>query len=228
VEAARTDPGSARDALAYLCETYWYPLYSFARGSGVGAEDARDLVQGFFAEFLSRRHLLKRVSPARGRFRSYILAALKHHMENEWDRARALKRGGGQADLPIEIDAEDGERRRRSEPAAENVDPELLYARCWARTLLDQAKERVRERYRALGSLELYEAIAPFLLPDSGDVPYSEVTRQLGMTEGALKVAVHRLRGRFGNALRELVADLVDDPQEVDSEIRYLITVLGS
>jgi RNA polymerase sigma-70 factor (ECF subfamily) len=216
-------PGS-REALARLCETYWYPLYAFARRWGHTADEAQDLTQGFFARLLEK-HYLGDVRPERGRFRSFLLASLKHFLLNERDRVLAQKRGGGHVPVPLEIDTAEG--RYRLEPS-DTATPETIFERRWALTLLDRVGARLREEYAESDRKELFERLEGFLTGQSATPKYAEVGEALGMTEGAVKVAVHRLRRRFGEVLRDEIADTVADPADIEDEIRYLFKVLGA
>jgi RNA polymerase sigma-70 factor (ECF subfamily) len=216
-------PGS-RDALARLCEIYWYPLYAFARRWGHTADEAQDLTQEFFTRLLEK-HYLEDVRPERGRFRSFLLASLKHFLLNERDRDQAQKRGGGRAPIPLELDTAEG--RYRLEPP-DTATPETIFERRWALTLLDRVLERLRREHVESERERLFEALKGFLTGQSETPKYGDVGASLGMTEGAVKVAVHRLRRRFGELLRDEIADTVADPADVEDEIRYLFKVLGA
>lgn len=213
----------AQAALATLCQGYWYPLYVFARRQGHGPEDAQDLTQGFFARLLEK-DFLRSVDPGKGRFRSFLLAAYKHFLANERDRANAQKRGGGR--LAVPIDLQGAEDRYRLEPA-HTLTAERLFERRWAMTLLGQVLGRLREEFVAVDNAPHFEVLKAFLTGERSDIRYAEVGRQLGMSEGAVKVAVHRLRGRYRELLREEIARTVDDPAQVDEEIRGLFLALG-
>ena len=224
VNAALADDSSAtREALAVLCETYWYPLYSFLRRSGHAAHDAEDVTQGFFARLLDKRDF-GGADPRRGRFRTYLLGALKHFLDNERDRARAIKRGGGQAMLSI--DFADADRRFQIE-AREPTSPDGAYERHWALALLGHAMERLRVEYVARGKQALFDTLRPALLGGDTPVPRDRLAAQLGMEEGALNTALHRLRKHFRAALRAEVADTVSDPADVEDELRFLRDVLA-
>jgi DNA-directed RNA polymerase specialized sigma24 family protein len=220
--SAQGDSPQAASALEQLCRTYWYPLYAFVRRRGYSPEDAQDLTQGFLASLLST-HALGTVHPAKGRFRSFLLAALNHFLANEWDKAQALKRGGGQA--PISLDA--AEERYRAEPS-EGLSPDRIFERQWALTLLAQVASRLREDYETAGKGPLFEALQVYLSGEKGLPPYRETADQLGLGLDALKKAVERLRRRYGELLREEIAHTVSDPAEVDEEIRYLRSVVGA
>jgi RNA polymerase sigma-70 factor (ECF subfamily) len=212
-----------RAALESLCGSYWYPLYAFERRRGSGPEEARDLVQGFFAALLEKEWV-RDADPGRGRFRTFLLAAFRHFCSHERERARAQKRGGGRTVLPL--DFESGEGRFLREPADDRT-PERLYERRWALALLDGALERLRDRHRREGRADLFEALQPYVGGAGSEGSYAAAGARLGMSEGAVKVAVHRLRRRFRETLREAIAETVADPSEVDDEIRRMQDALG-
>ena len=220
--AGGAESEASREALAELCRSYWYPLYAYARRRGESDEDARDLTQGFFCSLLERRDLA-RLSPERGRFRAFLLAALKHYMANERDRDRAQKRGGGRARLSIDYDQADS--RWRIEPAHE-LSPEHVFQRQWALALLARTLEGLRSEYGSAGKLGLFEALEPLL---EGEAPgrYAELAQRLDSTPGALKVAAHRLRRRYRERLRAEIAHTVRRPEDVDDEVRELFRILG-
>jgi RNA polymerase sigma-70 factor (ECF subfamily) len=212
----------AAEALENLCRTYWYPLYAFVRRRGYSPEDAQDLTQEFLASLLST-HALGTVHPAKGRFRSFLLASLNHFLANEWDKARTLKRGGDQPAISLDT----AETRYRAEPS-EDMSPDRIFERQWARTLLAQVAERLRQNYQAAGKGPLFEALQVYLSGEKGLAPYRETADQLGLSIDALKKAVERLRRRYGELLREEIAHTVSDPAEVDEEIRYLRSVVAA
>jgi RNA polymerase sigma factor (sigma-70 family) len=212
----------AAQALETLCRTYWYPLYAFVRRRGYLPEDAQDLTQEFLARLLST-HALGSVHPAKGRFRSFLLASLNHFLANEWDKARTLKRGGGQTPIPLDT----AEMRYRTEPS-EGISADRIFERQWALTLLAQVTARLREDYHTAGKGPLFEALQIYLTGEKGVAPYRETADQLGLSLDALKKAVERLRRRYGELLREEIAHTVSNPAEVDEEIRYLRTVLAA
>ncbi len=213
-----------REALASLCKTYWPPVYGYIRRKGSDTESARDLTQGFFARFLERSSF-GRADPARGRFRSYLLGAVNHYLADEWDRTHAQKRGGGE--LCMSLDVETAEGQYRLEPSHDWT-PEKVFERRWALTLLQHVLEKLRQEKSTSSTPERFARLQGLLTGGSLDAPYGQVATELGMSEGALKVTVHRLRRRYGELLRQEVAETVDDPSGVDDEIRYLISVLGS
>ena len=225
--AARTgDSPESREALARLCEAYWYPIYAFVRRQGHDAETARDLTQGYFTRLLEKREL-RRVDPKLGRFRAFLIASVRHFLSNERDREEARKRSPGSPILSLDAEAAEG--MYLVEPA-DNATPETLYERKWAATVLERATRRLaaeaaeaveREDARRFSRLRVY------LIEDRPGLPYKEAAADLGMTEDAVKVAVHRLRRRFGELLRKEVAQTVQDPADVDDELRYLLGVIG-
>lgn len=221
--AGEGSSADSREALARLCERYWYPLYAYVRRRGNDPADAQDLTQAFFAR-LFERELLKRIAPEGGRFRSFLLTALKHFLTDEWKRGRARKRGGGRTTLSI--DERDAEERYRVEPV-DTLNPERLFERRWALTLLESALARLEEEYRSSGKVETFARLRSVLLADSDAPAYSEIGAQLGISEGAVKVAAHRMRSSFRRLLRAEIADTVNRPEEVDEELRHLFVVLA-
>jgi len=211
-------------ALATLCETYWYPLYAYVRRRGHTAEDAQDLTQAFFAVLLEKEYV-RAADRERGRFRSFLLTALKRFLSKERNKARAQKRGGGR--LTISLDIESGESLYAREPSHEWT-PERVFERRWALTLLDQTMARLRRKYVETGKAELFDRLKAFVAGE-GDAPaYGEVAKEMGMTEGAVKVAVHRLRQRYRDALRSEIAQTVADPADVDDELDHLLEAIRS
>jgi RNA polymerase sigma-70 factor (ECF subfamily) len=223
VVAAKPDEASqtrARDALEELCRAYWYPLYAFVRNRGYSSSDAQDLTQSFFARLIETSGFAS-ADPERGRFRSYLLGAMKHFLANEWHRARARKRGGGVTFL--ELDSLDPEARYALEPA-EDSDPDACFHREWAQESIARAMEKLRAESEASGKGELFEALKKSL---TGEEPArSESAARLGVTEGAVKVAVHRLRQRYRQLLRNEIVQTVTDPSDVDDEMRKLVDAL--
>lgn len=229
--AARGEHPTGTDveaALASLCEGYWYPLYGYVRRQGHGADDARDLTQAFFARLVEKRDL-DGAAPELGRFRAYLLAALKHFLANERERGRALKRGGGRA--PLSIDAGEADSRYRFDRAelGHAETPERAFEREWARAVLDRALEALRADYEARGKRELFEALEGTL---GGAAPADEdraaLAERLGTSEGALNVAAHRLRRAFRERLRSEIAGTLADPADVEDELRALFDALGA
>ncbi len=215
-----TPEGTA--ALEQLCRTYWYPLYAYVRRDGHSPADAQDLTQEFFAGLLARKSLTQ-VSPEKGKFRSFLLAALRHSLADQRDRARALKRGGGVEVLSL--DAQEAEGRYRLEPV-DRLDAEKIYERRWAMTLLKQALDRLRAESAAAGKAQWFERLRSFLTGESGFTS-AETAAELGLTDTAFRGAVYRLRQRYRELVREEIAHTVSDPSETEEEIRHLIAVIN-
>ena len=223
VLAAGGDSSSAvRDALEKLCRAYWYPLYAFVRRQGIEVADAQDLTQEFFARLLSRNDLA-RVRREKGRFRSFLLASLKHFLTNEWKRARRLKRGGGQTIVPL--DSGDAETRFGHEPA-HDLTPEKLFERRWALTLLDSTLTALRREHEDAGKTRQFDELKIFLTGGDGLPSYAEVGDRLNVREDAVKMAVSRLRKRYRELLRAEIAHTVSSPAEIDDELRQLFAAL--
>ncbi|MCK6478732.1 MAG: sigma-70 family RNA polymerase sigma factor [Planctomycetes bacterium] len=221
VAAGAAEGTEGRAALETLCRDCWFPLYAFARRGGAAPADAADLVQGFFADLLEREGIAA-ADPARGRFRTFLLAAFRHFASKERERARALKRGGG-AVLPL--DFSDGESRYLAEPADDRT-PERIYERRWALALLDRVLADLRADYAGERAV-LFETLGPWLAA-AGDPPsHAEAAARLGLSEGAVRVALHRLRRRYRDLLRGAIAETVGSPEEVDDEIRHLLEALA-
>jgi RNA polymerase sigma factor (sigma-70 family) len=220
--AANEETPEAAAALERLCRTYWYPLYAYVRREGHSPPDAQDLTQEFFARLLARNSLA-RVAPEKGKFRSFLLAAMRHFLSDQRERARTAKRGGRTEILSL--DAQEAESRYRLEPV-ERLDADKIYERRWAMTLLDQALKRLREESAAAGKTELFEKLRRYVAGDS-EATWSQSAAELGLSEGAMKAAVHRLRGRYRVLLREEIAHTVADPAEIEAEVRYLIRVIS-
>ncbi len=220
--AGQTGVGGSREALSRLCESYWYPLYVYVRRWGYDADQAQDLTQEFFTRLLEK-HYLRAADPSRGRFRSFLLASLKHFLANERDRAGAIKRGGRATVVPLEI--ENAEGRYSLEPPDDET-PETIYERRWALTLLQRTLARLSREFQAAGKQALFARLEGYLTGEQETLPYAALASELGMSEGAVKVMIHRLRRRFGALLREEVSDTVSTPGEVDDEIRELFRAL--
>ncbi len=218
VAAGDSKHPDSRAALEDLCQSYWYPLYAYLRRRGYPQEDAEDVVQGFFTQLLDKKYL-KAADRERGRFRSFLLTSLKNFAANEWDREKAQKRGG--ATKTLSLDFETAEGRYHLDPADEQT-PEQVFDRGWAVTQLRQALERMSAESAGGESERRFELLKGYLTGDSQDVRYKDVADELDMSEGAVKVAVHRLRQRFGDVLRDEVARTLNDPADVDDEIRHL------
>ena len=212
----------AREALAFLCAAYWLPLYSFARRLGHASEDALDLTQGYFALLIEKDYLAD-VRLREGRFRAFLLTSFRHFLSKERDRARALKRGGGR--VLLSIDAQQAEGRHADEPL-ETLDPEALFERRWALTILERAMTRLRHEYYGAGRRVEFEQLEPYLTGIEPKVPYQSAAERLDTTEGAIKKMVHRLRRQYGLLLREEIAATVADPAGIDAELRHLLATV--
>jgi RNA polymerase sigma factor (sigma-70 family) len=210
----------ARSALVSLCENYWYPLYAYLRRRGYPADQAQDLTQDFFVRVLEGRYL-DRAEPEKGRFRSFLLTSLKFFVADTGDRQRAIKRGGGAV---VSVEFSSGEERYQREPAHDET-PERIFERRWALAVLDRVVERLRNEFVQHGRPEHFQRLKVFLLGQS-DAPYAALAREMNTSEGALKVAIHRLRKRYRELFRQEIADTVADPAEVESELRFLAAVL--
>ena len=222
--AGGNDSVAARAALSTLCEAYWYPLYAFIRRWGADPDAARDLTQAFFTSLLERRDI-EHVRPDRGRFRTFLLASVKHFLLNEAARGRAAKRGGGVPPLPLAFDEAEG--RYQFEPADETT-PETLYERRWALTVLERVIATVQTKWQDAGRGTEFDVLKASLLGEGPPGGYAAAAEQLGMTEGAVKVAVHRLRKTFRAELRAAIAETVSDPADVGEELKYLERALRS
>jgi RNA polymerase sigma factor (sigma-70 family) len=221
LQAAQREPDRASAALARLCQVYWYPLYSFVRRRGYAPHDAEDLTQAFFARLLEKR-ALGHVDPSLGRFRAFLLASLKNFLANDRDREQARKRGGGRT--IVSLDEESAESRYQREPS-HDLTPELHFERQWAMTLLDQVLNDLREEYRVDGKGELFDELKAVIV---GEPPsYAVLATRLRRSEGAVKVAIHRLRHRYRELMRDRIAATVGEG-EVEDELRHLLTVLSA
>jgi len=219
--AGQTDSPQATEALERLCRTYWYPLYAYVRRQGYSPEDAQDLTQEFFARLLEKNYFAK-ADRDRGKFRTFLLGSLKNFLVNEWKRAGRLKRGGGVEFLFI--DANVAEDRYATESANES-NPDAAYEQLWAVTLIEQVLTRLRQEFKAADKARLFEELKGFIWGDKSTVSYAEIAGHLNLTEGTVKVAVHRLRQRFRELLRAEVAHTVVRPEDIDGELRHLISV---
>jgi len=213
----------ARGALAELCEKYWQPLYFFVRRRGYSVEEAQDLTQAFFADILER-DALKQVARERGRFRSFLLACLKNFLSDEWDKRRAQKRGGGIPTVSLDFTSLEG---GQPPQAVDNLTPEKLYERQWALAVLDQALKCLEQDYASSGKAQLFEMAAPALTGGPGDLSYRQIGEQLGLSEGAVKVAVHRLRKRYRKHLIDVISQTVGEKDDVEDELRQLMTAVS-
>ena len=209
-------------ALATLCETYWYPLYAYVRRRVKRVQDAQDLTQAFFARLLEK-DLLQVADPQRGRFRAFLLTSLKNFLANEWDKLRAQKRGGGKNLLSLDFDS--GESRYGLE-AVDNETPEAIYDRQWAMVLLELVLQRLRDEMTAEGKEKLFGSLQPYVTGKPKAGTYAELAEQLQMASGAIKVAVHRLRKRYRQILKEEISQTLEDPSDVDEEIQDLFATV--
>lgn len=214
---------NAGDALARLCESYWFPLYAHVRRRGYSAHDAQDLTQAFFARLL-QQGLLSRADPARGRFRSFVLTTLNHFLADEWEKTQARKRGGGQTFVSIDVDA--AERQFRAEPADEFA-PDKAFDRQWAVVLLGRVLAQLEEEYRVAGKASAFVVLKPALIGARDAQPYAQMAAELRSSEGAVKVAVHRLRRRYRELLEAEIAQTVTSPEEAAAELRDLFRALA-
>lgn len=222
LEARGEDDLASDGALEELCESYWYPLYAFVRRQGYSPDDAADLTQAYFTKLLEKDYL-QDVRPEAGRFRSFLLASLKHFLYNEWDRQKAQKRGGHLR--RISLDSQRAENRYSVEPV-EHITPEDLYEQNWALTVLEKTLDHLANEIPT-DKRDRFERLRPFLVGDEIDTTYRQIGDEIGMSEGGVKVAVHRLRRRFGLLLREEIGQTVADPEEIESEIRHLLGCLN-
>jgi RNA polymerase sigma-70 factor (ECF subfamily) len=221
--AGQADSTDAQPALESLCATYWYPIYAYARRRGHSVEDAQDLTQAFFARLLER-HWVSNADQHRGRFRTFLLTAMNRFMSDEWDKARAQKRGGGAGHIPLQLDS--AETRYGCEPADDRT-PEQYFERRWVLTLLENVLARLRGEYEQEGKGRVFAALSS-TLPGGDESPrYAELATQAGLSEAAVKVAVHRLRKRYRHRLRTEIADTVAGHSDVDDELRHLFAVLA-
>jgi RNA polymerase sigma factor (sigma-70 family) len=223
VVLAAQDKSSPESAVALetLCRAYWYPLYAYVRGSGRSPHDAQDLTQEYFARLLAQ-DWLRVVLPEKGRFRTFLLVTLKRFLTNEWQRDRAQKRGSG--NVPLSLDTDAAEHRFAAEPP---LTPDELYERRWAMTLLEEALERLQREFTQLGREQEFRCLKEWLTAERGGIPYGQIAQELGTTEGAARVAVHRLRKQFRQLFRLTIAETVDADGDVDAEMRHLVGVLS-
>jgi RNA polymerase sigma-70 factor (ECF subfamily) len=218
--------GSSRQAdvaLEELCRTYWYPLYVYVRRQTATREDAEDLTQAFFAKFLEKNYLEK-LSSQKGKFRAFLLASLKHFLANEWVRAHRLKRGAGAT--PLSLDWQDADARYQIDPV-DHLSPDKLYDRAWAVTLLERVLARLREENASEERATFFEVVKGFLTIGTDSIPYGEAAVRLKLSEGAVRVAVHRLRRRYRELLREEIGQTLADSGELDEEMRTLFSAFA-
>ncbi len=222
LSAARgSETPRAAAAMAELCRTYWYPLYAYVRRRNYDAHEAEDLIQEFFVRLIAKNYLAD-VDRQKGKFRAFLLAAMKHFLADEWDRSRALKRGGGQVIVPL--DGVDADTRYSREPA-HDLTAEKLHERQWAIAVLQKVLARLREEFLVEGKTGLFDRLEAFLMGGAATT-HAQAAAELGLTENAVKKAVHRLRRRFRQRLREEIAHTVESPDEIDEEIHYLLRCL--
>ncbi|MFP2930316.1 RNA polymerase sigma factor [Pyxidicoccus sp. 3LG] len=223
--AAAGRPGApdARGALETLCALYWHPCYAFVRRRGYAADPAFDLTQGFFMRLLEKNDLAT-VDRERGRFRSWLLASLKHHLTNDWHREQTQKRGGGAEHLSI--DGAEAESQYSLLEPSHDLTPEKLFERRWALALMERALDTLRDEYSRLGKAHLFERLSGSLTGDKGESTWQAIATELGMTEGNVKVTVHRLRNRYRALIQEEIARTVEHDDEVDDELRHLLAAL--
>jgi RNA polymerase sigma factor (sigma-70 family) len=221
---AASDRSGGGEALARLCETYWHPVYAFIRRNGHDPDKAQDLTQEFFARLIEKNYV-EDADRSRGRFRSFLLTSIKHFLANEWDREQALKRGGGRAQ--ISFDAVEAEEWYIPAVVAD-VTPETLFERRWAISLLERVVTRLRSEYAAARKEEQFASMEMFLEPDSNDASYGEVAMQMGISAGALRMAVLRMRRRYRELLRAEIGDTVATPEDIDEEIKFLASKLSN
>ena len=221
--AGSSDTTHARAALEKLCQTYWYPLYVYVRRRGHSPEDAQDLTQEFFAQLLERQSLAH-ADPDRGRFRSFLLTAMNHFLVNEWKKAHAKKRGGGCSLLSL--DWATAEKRFDLEPV-DNSAPDKVFEKQWALTLLGEVLSRLECEYQSEGKADLFAALKQTLTGTRESQPYAELAPRLKMNESAVKVAVHRLRKRYRELIRDEIAGTLDGAQDVEAEMQHLFSALA-
>ncbi len=210
-------------ALSELCQNYWHPVYAFVRRRGYDAVESQDLTQGFFERLLAKK-TLSAAEPERGRFRNFLLASVKNFLANEWDREQAQKRGGGKARLSLDFETAEATYGRS---LSEQETPETIFERQWALTLLGTVLERLGDEMVRAGNEERFALLKPYLTGGGAHPSYKRVAKELDLSETAVKVAVHRMRRRFGSLLREEVAQTVAPPEDVEPEIRSLFAALG-
>jgi RNA polymerase sigma-70 factor (ECF subfamily) len=221
--AGGNEETKAASALEALCKSYWHPLYAYLRKRGFSPHDAQDLTQGFFTRLLEGGWVTK-ADATKGRFRTFLLTALNRFLANEWDRERAQKRGGGQKICPIDTEVAE----RLCTPTQAGTLPDAVYDRQWALTLLERALSRIREEQESAGKKDEFAILVPYLSSERGEIPYEELAVALGTSEATARQAVHRLRKRFRQAFRDEIANTVDDPGQIEDEIRHLLSALSA
>ncbi|HEY1052581.1 MAG TPA: sigma-70 family RNA polymerase sigma factor [Prosthecobacter sp.] len=224
LRAADLENDSSKRDLEHLCRACWHPIYAFVRRQGYSPEDAQDLAQGFFVHVLENK-VFSHADPERGRFRSFLLGAVRHFVSNEVRKKNAAKRGGGMHFVPLDVT----ESEERFERAIAHPDtPEKMFERSWAENLLRRAQESLKADYEKAGKQKLFEGLQPFLVSSANPNSYEEVGRSVGMSSGTLAVAVFRMRKRYGELLREEIAQTVEDPADVEHEIRLLLEAVAA
>jgi len=223
LSAREEDTARSAEALEMLCRAYWYPLYAFVRRQGHSPPDAQDLTQEFFARLLVKKYL-NAADRGKGRFRSFLLMALKRFLANEWDKARARKRGGAQQALSLDTTL--AEQRYMGEADA-RLSADRIYDRRWALTMLDQTMARLRREYESQGKKAEFEQLKRCLTAERGEISYAETATALNLSEGTARVVVHRIRKRFRELFREEIAQTVATPKEIDDEVRHLMRALA-
>ena len=224
VAAGNSQTSRSREALAVLCEKYWQPLYAYVRRRGHTVEEAQDLTQEFFTRLMEKNYLGD-ARQERGKFRAFLLVALKHFLANEWHKAHAQKRGGGHPHIPLDFAL--AESRQGLEPVDDHT-PDKVYEKQWAVSLLDQVLRRLRQEQERAGKAKEFNHLKAYLASGSVRVRYAEIAQRLEVSEGAVKVAVHRLRKRYRALLREEILATVADPKNADDELRHLVSALSS
>lgn len=224
VLTARGDNTQSRVALEKLCQSYWPPIYAYVRRQGHTPHDAQDLTQEFFTRLLKKNYLAD-VDRSKGKFRSFLLASLKHFLANEWDKAHAQKRGGGKIIFSIDQKAAESS---CGFDLPDHLTAEKIFERRWAMTLLEQTLARLRREYIGDGKEKLFEQLKSTLTGDRNSIPYAEMAIRLRTSEGNIKVAVHRLRQRYRELLRAEIAETVSNREEVEDELRNLFAALST
>jgi RNA polymerase sigma-70 factor (ECF subfamily) len=222
--AGKSSSPEHEQALSKLCQTYWFPLYAYLRRRGYDTHQAEDYTQGFFAEILEK-HDLRAADPERGKFRSFLLATLKHFLSDERDRARARKRGGGRKILSL--DFQEAESQYALEPA-DRLSPEKLFEKSWALTVLDRAMACLRAESARRKKEDIFDHLKVYLTTEKDEIPYRDMAAELNMSEGSVRVTVHRLRRHYRKLLRDEIAHTVATENQIDEEIRQLFAALTS
>ena len=223
LKAGRSDTTRADEALSKLCQTYWYPLYAYVRRRGYSPHDAQDLTQGFFECLLARKSLAS-ADPHKGRFRSFMLGAMSHFLTDQWEKSQTQKRGGGQELISLDLAA--AEERFDLEPV-DTATPDKAFDREWATALLDEVLAALEKEYQREGKGELFEALKTALAGTRECQPYALLGKRLELTEGAARVAVHRMRKRYRELLRAEIANTVTSPDELGEEMNYLFQAMA-